>query len=101
MGKFYVQQQNGAILDLTEYSWIGVRKYSTDAKDKQYSVDVYKRGSDTPLMLGVFKTKAAAQWVVDSIMLRLDYLGIGFSLDLLQSNIPQELNDDTDEDNDE
>lgn len=101
MEKFYVQQQNGAILDLTEYSWIGVRKYSTDKTDKQYEVAVYKRDSNTTLMLGVFKTKAAAQWVVDSIMLRLEKRGLGFSLDFCQSTIPQELNNDTDDDNDE
>ncbi len=97
MEKFYVQQQNGAILDLTEYSWIGVRKYSTDEKDKQHEVAVYKRGDSTPLLLGVFKTRAAAQWAVDQIMIRLEKCGIGFSLDFCQHSIPIELEFEDDE----
>ena len=101
MQKFYVQQQNGAILDLTEYSWIGVRKYSTDKKDKRHEVAVYKHGDNTPLFLGVFNTRAAAQWAVDQIMIRLEKLGFGFSLDFCQNRIPIELCNDEDEDNDE
>ena len=83
MEKFFVQQQNGAILDLTEYSWIGVRKFLDDKADKQHEVAAFKRGSDIPLVLGFFQTRAAAQWVVDSIMLRLEKRGLGFSLKAL------------------
>lgn len=82
MQKFYVQQQNGTILDLTKYSWIGVRKYDTDEKDRQHEVAVAKEGDNAPLILGVFDTKMAAQWAVDQIMIRLEKCGIGFSLAL-------------------
>lgn len=85
MQKFYVQQQNGAILDLTKYTWIGVRKYSTDKEDKRHEVAVAKEGDNTPLILGVFDTKMAAQWAVDQIMIRLEKCGIGFSLALCTS----------------
>ena len=101
MKKFYVQQQNGAILDLTEYSWIGVRKYSSDKKDKRHEVVVYKSGSITPLLLGVFDTRAAAQWTVDKIMIRLEQIGIGFSFSFCQASIPSELCDDEEENNEE
>ena len=80
MQKFYVQQQNGAILDLTQYSWIGVRKYGTDEKDKQHEVAVSQHGDSIPLILGVFATKTAAQWAVNQIMIQLEKCGIGFSL---------------------
>ena len=101
MKKFYVQQQNGAILDLTEYSWIGVRKYSSDKKDKRHEVAVSKSGSITPLQLGVFDTRAAAQWAVDQIMIRLEQTGIGFSLSFCQARIPCELCTDEEEVDDE
>ena len=95
MEKFYVQQQNGAILDLTKYSWIGVMKHSTDKKDRQHEVVVYKDGDITPLMLVVFDTKAAAQWAVDQIMIRLEKCGIGFSLAFCKA--PYEVEDDNEE----
>lgn len=96
MNKFYVQQQNGEILDLTEYSWIGVRKYCTDKDDKQHEVAVFKDGDITPLILGVFDTKMAAQWAVDQIMIRLEKCGIGFSLALCTP--PYGIEDDDEED---
>lgn len=95
MQKFYVQQQNGAILDLTKYTWIGVRKYSTDKEDKRHEVAVYEDGDNTPLVLGVFNTKTAAQWAVGQIMIRLEKRGIGFSL--ASCIVPYEI-EDADED---
>ena len=47
--------------------------------------------------IGKIETKAAAQWAVDQIMIRLEKCGLGFSLDFCQNSIPSELEDDEEE----
>ena len=92
MEKFFVQQENGTILDLFEYSTLCVRKHSTDKLDDKYDVVVYKNNDIIPLVLGQFQTRDAAQWAVDQIMILLEKNGIGFSFSFCQNRIPYEYN---------
>lgn len=92
MNKFFVQQENGSVIDLFEYAILCVRKHSTDILDNKYDVVVYKLGDVTPLVLGVFQTKCAAQWAIDQIMLLLEKHNVGFSFSFCQSRMPYEYN---------
>lgn len=92
MNKFFIQQENGTILDLFEYSTLCVRKHSTDEFDNKYDVIVYKSNNITPLVLGTFQTRCAAQWAVDQIMILLEKNGVGFSFSFCQSRMPYEYN---------
>lgn len=98
MDKFFVQQENGTILNLFDFSSLCVRKQSNYESDNTHEVVAYKLGDTTPLVLGVFQTKYAAQWAIDQIMLLLEKNGVGFSFNFCQSRMPYEYNLAQDED---
>lgn len=92
MDKFFIQQENGTVLNLFDFSSFCVRKQSDYECDNTHEVVAYKLGDATPLVLGVFQTKCAAQWAIDQIMLLLEKNGVGFSFSFCQSRMPYEYN---------
>lgn len=92
MDKFFVQQENGTILNLFDFSTLCVRKQSNYESDNTHEVVAYKLGDTIPLVLGVFQTKCAAQWAIDQIMILLEKHDVGFSFSFCQSRMPYEYN---------